>query len=167
MAGASLRARTSRLSWWTARIYLIVLSLAALGAAAYVLRFWVRRGPYFELLSQARETDWKVFLMVAAPIVLSLAAIIGGVILIFAFKRKGWSLVASAVAAPATIAALYLGARMLRENVGVYYDDSRYFDLYRLAALPLAGLSLLFLVLLLADVVVVTRNKPAASEHGA
>jgi hypothetical protein len=153
--------RTTRLSWVASEVYLTLLAIGSVGAAVWMLRFFGDRGGFSAIFASARAEGLRATLLAGAPIWLIGAALVGGLVVFFLWRRKPWALVAAALAAPATLGALYFVHRLLLAMEDRFYDRSKYVALYRKAAYPLIGMTALFALALALDVLVVARRRPA------
>jgi len=153
--------RTTRISWVASQIYLALLVLGSIGAALWMFRFFAKLGSYSDLFAGARAEGLRSTLLVGAPIWLIGAAVVGLLVSVFLFRRKVWALVAAALAAPATLGALYVAHRLLLAMEERHYDRSRYVALYRKGAYPLVAVTALFALLLAIDVLIVARRRTA------
>lgn len=153
--------RTTRLSWLASQIYLALLVIGSIGAAVWMFRFFGQRGGFSAIFAEARQAGLRPTLLVGAPIWLIGAAVVGAVVIVFLHLRKSWALVAAALAAPATLGALYAAHRLLLAMEERFYDRSKYVALYRKGAYPLVAITALFALLLAIDVLLVARRRPA------
>ena len=153
--------RTTRLSWVASQIYLAVLVIGSVGAAVWMFRFFADRGGFAATFAAAREEGLRATLLAGAPVWLVGAVVVGLVVVFFLRRRKPWALVAAALAAPATLGALYVAHRLLLAMEDRFYDRSKYVSLYRKGAYPLVLLTALFAIALAVDVLVVARRRPA------
>ncbi|HEU5056483.1 MAG TPA: hypothetical protein VFU21_08150 [Kofleriaceae bacterium] len=153
--------RTTRLSWVASELYLALLVVGSLAAAIWMFRFFGERGGWSAIFAEARAEGLRPTLLVGAPIWLIGAAVVGVVVILFLLRRKAWALVAAALAAPATLGALYAAHRLLLAMEERFYDRSKYVALYRKGAYPLVIVTALFALLLAIDVLVVARRRAA------
>ena len=153
--------RTTRLSWVASQVYLALLVVGSVGAAIWMFRFFGERGGFAAIFAEARAEGLRPTLLVGAPIWLIGAAVVGVVVIIFLFRRKTWALVAAALAAPATLGALYAAHRLLVAMEERFYDRSKYVAIYRKGAYPLVVITAIFALLLAVDVLVVARRRAA------
>ena len=153
--------RTTRLSWVASQVYLALLAVGSIGAAVWIFRFFGERGGFAAIFAEARAEGLRPTLLIGAPIWLIGAAVVGVVIIIFLFRRKTWALVAAALAAPATLGALYAAHRLLVAMEERFYDRSKYVAIYRKGAYPLVVITAIFALLLAVDVLVVARRRAA------
>lgn len=153
--------RVTRLSWVASQIYLGVLVLGAVAAATWMFRFFADRGGFTAIFAEARAEGLRATILAGAPIWLIGAAAVGLVVILFLRRRRAWALLAAALAAPATLGALYLAHRLLLAMEDRFYDRSRYVSLYRKGAYPLVALTALFALALALDVLVVARRRAA------
>lgn len=153
--------RVTRLSWVASQIYLGVLVLGAVAAATWMFRFFADRGGFTAIFAEARAEGLRATILAGAPIWLIGAAAVGLVVILFLRRRRAWALLAAALAAPATLGALYLAHRLLLAMEDRFYDRSRYVSLYRKGAYPLVALTALFALALAVDVLVVARRRAA------
>ena len=153
--------RTTRLSWVASQVYLALLAVGSIGAAIWMFRFFGERGGFAAIFAEARAEGLRPTLLVGAPIWLIGAAVVGVVVIIFLFRRKTWALVAAALAAPATLGALYAAHRLLVAMEERFYDRSKYVAIYRKGAYPLVVITAIFALLLAVDVLVVARRRAA------
>jgi hypothetical protein len=154
-------ARVTRLSWVSAQIYLAVLVLGSLAGATWMFRFFGDRGGFAAAFAGARAEGLRATLLVGAPIWLCGAAAVGLALIVLLRRRKAWALVAAALAAPVTLAAVYCAHRLLLAMEDRFYDRSKYVSLYHKGAYPLVALTALFALALALDVLVVARRRAA------
>ena len=153
--------RTTRLSWVASQVYLALLAVGSVGAAIWMFRFFGERGGFGPIFAEARAEGLRPTLLIGAPIWLIGAAVVAVVVIIFLFRRKTWALVTAALAAPATLGALYAAHRLLLAMEERFYDRSKYVALYRKGAYPLVVITAVFALLLAIDVLVVARRRAA------
>lgn len=154
-------ARVTRLGWLASQVYLAVLVLGSVAAATWMFKFFSDRGGFAALLAEARQEGLRATLLVGAPIWLIAAAVAGLVVIVFLRRRALWALLAAALAAPATLAALYAAHRLLVAMEDRFYDRSKYVSLYRQGAYPLIAFTAAFALVLAIDVLVVARRRSA------
>lgn len=151
-------ARVTRLSWVSSQIYLGVLVIGSVAAATWMFRFFADRGGFAAAFAGARAEGLRATLLVGAPIWLIGAAAVGLALLLLLRRRKPWALVATALAAPLTLAAVYAAHRLLLAMEERFYDRSKYVSLYHKGAYPLIAMTALFAAALALDVLVVARR---------
>lgn len=145
----------SRLTWRVAMAYVVVLIVAAVGAAAYLIRYWGKRAPngYMSVLERlddiGKQGGIKALLFAGAPIALGVCVLLGLVALFLLARRRIWALWATLVVGIGTIGVLWYGNQLLRTIEGRFYDKSPWVKLYKSAALPLGVVSALVVLVLL------------------
>jgi hypothetical protein len=154
-------ARVTRLSWVSSQIYLAVLIVGSVAVATWIVRFFGDRGGYADAFAGARVEGLRATLVVGAPIWLAWAAAAGLLLVFLLRRRKPWALVAAALAAPVTLAAVYAANRLLLAMEDRFYDRSKYVSLYHKGAYPLVALTALFALMLALDVLVVAPRRAA------
>jgi hypothetical protein len=141
------------------RLYLALLSIGALTAGLWAIRFIERRVGYGEFLAKASTQGLLGKILAYAPILLLGAALIGGLLQLPFRRLRPWRLAYTLAAAPATVAALYGIHRWLRSYERGYYDRSSYTALYRLFCYPALAATAVFLVVIAIDLLVLRRRR--------